>query len=559
MSKNYTLKAIFSAVDRVSGVMPSINRALRSPIKALKDVRTATAGLGQSMSNSLGGPLANIIGGGGLAAAGLGVSSIIRTSAQFERFQTILETIEGSADKAKESMSWVSDFSAKTPYEMAEVTKAFVDLRNLGLSPQSGALKAAGDAAAANGAQFDEAVGALSAAMRGELDPLERFGVFAKIEGEKMALRWNDHGKQMVAFADKNNRELIAKVIQTAWNAKYGGAMDKLAQTWDGMWSNMKDGFSRFMVAIGDGGFFDFMKGELRSLLKTMDEMAADGSLKALATDISNIMVSLFRGGKDKVGGIDWKGVVVDIRDFLAWVDRSVTAIGGWGNAFIGLAAIMGSGMIMSTLQLAGAIGRLGLVTALSTAKAVAMFAAWAVWPAIQGFFTALQFGIPLVSAFNIALMANPIGLVVAGVVALAAAAIWLFDAWEPVTKWFGETFGWLGQVFGGLIRGIVGGIKSILGALPDVIAPKLEMPMPDVTDPPPGFRPEGSAAPGQRPGAVSPTLATAAGRVELWGEMKVRFDNAPPGFRAEPGTSNHSGLQFNPDVGYRSTAMATP
>ena len=47
--------------------------------------------------------------------------------------------------------------------------------------------------------------------------------------------------------------------------------------------------------------------------------------------------------------------------------------------------------------------------------------------------------------------------------------------------------------------------------------------------------------------------------RTQLEGGLVVRFENAPPGLRADPGTSNQSGLSIMPKVGYRSLAGSKP
>ncbi|MBL4775305.1 MAG: phage tail tape measure protein [Mariprofundus sp.] len=49
---------------------------------------------------------------------------------------------------------------------------------------------------------------------------------------------------------------------------------------------------------------------------------------------------------------------------------------------------------------------------------------------------------------FNAALTANPIGLVIAGVSALAAGAYLLYDNWSAVTQWFGDKLDWLTSKF---------------------------------------------------------------------------------------------------------------
>lgn len=56
---------------------------------------------------------------------------------------------------------------------------------------------------------------------------------------------------------------------------------------------------------------------------------------------------------------------------------------------------------------------------------------------------------------WNAALTANPIGLVVAGVVAFGAAAVTVYKNWEPVMAWFNEKFPWLGQAVDAVKTGL--------------------------------------------------------------------------------------------------------
>lgn len=57
----------------------------------------------------------------------------------------------------------------------------------------------------------------------------------------------------------------------------------------------------------------------------------------------------------------------------------------------------------------------------------------------------------------------------------------------------------------------------------------------------------------GQSPGRSLLAQASANAKTQLEGGMVLRFENAPPGFRADPGTSNQPGLSITPRVGYRS------
>jgi phage tail tape-measure protein len=328
MAANTYLKAVISATDKLSPVLKGINRAMRSTKKAVSEIGNAGAQLRSTIAGVVA-PRGAVVGLGAAASFGGLVGKVVQTSAQFEKFQTILETIEGSSEKARASMNWVSDFATKTPYELQEVTDSFVKLKAYGIDPQAGALKAAGDAAAAMGKPLEQAVEALADAMTGENERLKEFGIKSAKVGDKIVYTWNENGKTMAAKVSASNKAMIQSTLQGSRNRRDGGAMDKLAGTWDGMLSNLKDGVARFMLSIGDAGLFGFLKTELGGLLEKLNTMANDGSLKALATTISNELVTAFKELKSWAEPVDWKGVWQDIKDVASGIKTLVESIGG--------------------------------------------------------------------------------------------------------------------------------------------------------------------------------------------------------------------------------------
>jgi phage tail tape-measure protein len=76
---------------------------------------------------------------------------VLAVGREFENLETVLTTIEGSSDKAREAMGWVENFAKTTPYDLNQVSEAFVRMRAYGLDPMSGQLKTVGDAAAGMG------------------------------------------------------------------------------------------------------------------------------------------------------------------------------------------------------------------------------------------------------------------------------------------------------------------------------------------------------------------------------------------------------------------------
>jgi len=568
MATSAALRAVISAVDRVTGPLSKINKVIGQHVKAWGDVGRATAGLGGSVAQALG-PLTAAAGALGLAGSGFGVGKIVETSAQFEKFSAILETVEGSAEKAKAGIAWVSDFAAVTPYQLAEVTDSFVKLKAYGIDPQKGALRSAGDAAAALGKQLNDAVEALADAMTGENERLKEFGIVANTEGNKITYSWVENGKQMVASANKNNKAQIQAVVTGIWNRRYQGAMDKLSKTWDGLWSNLQDTVSRVLVSIGDAGFFETIKTELSGVLDLLNQWSGDGTLKAVSAEISGALVGALKGLKDNIVAIDWRGMADGAKRTWAELSRIVDAVGGWKNAVIGLFFVLNAGVMVAAAQIVAALGRVALVMAATAAKVVAA-------------------GVRM--AVGLVIATGPIGIVIAAIGALAGSAYLLYQNWDKVVSWAASLWdqvkaiwqagvSFVTSLISGDIAGAIVGLidlgKGVIDALQSLFAPILglfggggpSIKVPEtvsravsavaansnIAPSPVASLSGGPSAPASAP---SPALAATLVKVEVLGQINVRFEGAPSGMRVDAGPTNHPGLSLNPDVGYR--AMAT-
>lgn len=225
---------------------------------------------------------------GGFAFLG---KSVIDTSAKFETYQTTLETIEGSAEKAKQSMDWVTNFAKTTPFDVDQATEAFVKLKAYGIDPlKDDTLKVIGDTASAMGKDLMQAVEAWADAMTGENERLKEFGVKAKKQGEKITYTWTENGKE-VSKTIKDNREEILKFLNTTMGKRFMGAMDRQSKTWKGMISNLGDTWMGFLKRIGEAGFFEDTKKKLRELMDVFDQWDSDGTAAKWAGMLSRAFV----------------------------------------------------------------------------------------------------------------------------------------------------------------------------------------------------------------------------------------------------------------------------
>lgn len=226
----------------------------------------------------------------GAAALGLLTRSVISTSAEFEKYQATLETIEGSAEKARESLDWIAEFAKTTPYDVAQVTEAFIKLKAYGIDPiADDTLRTLGDTASAMGKDLGQAVEALADAQTGEFERLKEFGIRAKQQGDEVTFSWTKNGEELTETVKKNATEIRAFLLETMGD-RFTGAMDRQSRTWNGMVANLGDTWTGFQRKIGEAGFFEKISQRLSGLLATIERLDAEGRLDEWATAISNTL-----------------------------------------------------------------------------------------------------------------------------------------------------------------------------------------------------------------------------------------------------------------------------
>lgn len=277
---------------------------------------------------------------------------ITTVGATFEKLQTTLTTIEGSSEKAKAALDWVQSFAATTPYELNEVSQAFVRMRAYGLDPMSGQLETIGNAASAMGKGLMQGVEAVADAAQGENERLKEFGIRAKVEGDKITYSWQQNGKEMSKTVKKNGVEIVAALSEIF--GRFDGAMDDQSKTWEGMTSNMSDMWTGFLKKIADAGYYEDIKRRLRGVLDQLNEWDRNGTLDGIAKAISKMMTETMRH-VTRIGQHIWDigkaayyaaDAIVSLTSRLTGLDKSTVAgifgVGALASSKLGRAALMG-------------------------------------------------------------------------------------------------------------------------------------------------------------------------------------------------------------------------
>ena len=394
-------------------------------VSDLKKVKHEIAGVAKEAKALMGKGL--LVGGGLLAGAAYGAKNLfIDVAAEQERYVSMLTTLTGSLEKAKESMSWIQNFAQKTPYELADVTQAFIKLKAYGIDPQSGALELMGDAAAAMGKPLEQAIEALGDAKGGEFERLKGMNLisrFEEINGKKVAYYTDKDGKERAAAADKKDPAALQNLVKKIITDKgLAGGMNKLSQTWDGKVLAMIDSWQAFRRKIMDSGPFEELQKLMDDMLQKVNELFDSGEIDAIAEEWGKNIVSGIKSAKAWLEDVaipwfkeDFWPTFVEIKNFF----------GGWGETI---------------------------------AVAIAVVAAVIMGPLISA-----------VVSLGIAIMSTPVGWILAIIAAIGAAVYLLIKHWDKIVvaikKWCPLIY-ILGKVVKEVFSFIWGFIKEKLEAV---------------------------------------------------------------------------------------------
>ena len=193
---------------------------------------------------------------GGLMATAFVGRQIVDTITKFEKLEASLRTITGSADKAAVAFGFIQDFAATTPFQLEEVTAAFIKLKALGLTPSAEALTSYGNTATAMGKSLNQMIEAVADAATGEFERLKEFGIKAKSQGDQVTFTF-----QGISTTVGKNAKEIEAFLKGIGDVQFAGAMEEQADTLNVALSNMGDGFSKLVKAIGDAGLTAILTG----------------------------------------------------------------------------------------------------------------------------------------------------------------------------------------------------------------------------------------------------------------------------------------------------------
>lgn len=283
--------------------------------------------------------------------------TFVKTAAQFERYQIMLNKLQGGPEGGAKAMDWIKQFTQDTPYAVDEVTNSFVRLKAFGLDPMDGTMQAIADQASMMGGTAETLDGialALGQAwtkgkLQGEeaLQLLERgvpvWDYLAKASkelGKNNGLGYTNQQLQDMASKGQLTRKAIKDLIDQMGKASHGAAKTQM-DSWNGMISNMGDSWTLFKTDVMDSGAFEVLKKELGGLMSELDQMKKTGEYDALVEKVGGDLVDAFRSAAEAIR--DAKDLGAELIPVLKSVGDTANSIADMVGGYENLAKILGS------------------------------------------------------------------------------------------------------------------------------------------------------------------------------------------------------------------------
>lgn len=349
-----------------------------------------------------------------------GIGAVTKLGMEAETTATAFEVLVGSEEKAAGLLKQLDKFAADTPFNKLQLTQNAQQMMNFGVASDKvmGYLQQLGDISGGNAERFSSlslVFGQVSAS--------------GKLMGQDL-LQFINAGfnplKELEAMTGKSYKELqelmskgeitfdhvaAAMAHATGEGGKFHGMMEKQSQTLGGRWSTMVDNIQQKALAL-----FDKIAEPLKGLLDIVN---------MIIPPIASVFEFLFT----VIGGV------------INFILKFKTEL-GYLAVVVGVATIA---FKAKTIALYGLVGAIKIVSAVTK-----------VWEGVQWL-------------LNIAMNANPIGIVITVIAALVAAVVYCWNKFAGfrafiLTMW--DVF----KGFGEIIKTfVIDRFKELLGGLGDL------------------------------------------------------------------------------------------
>ena len=388
---------------------------------------------------------ASVAAGAALAAIGAGAATCAKAAGDLQQSVGGVETVFG--DSSKQMLAWSKNAAKSVGLSQNEynefATLVGSQLQNFGMSAEQSAIKTneliglGADLSSMFGGTTADAVDALSSALKGEMDPIEKYGISlndATLQAQAASMGLGDLYKS----GDRNAKMQATLAAITAQSGKAVGNFAREADTAQGQQQRMNAAFENAKAALGE------------ALLPFLTQMAE--KLASVATWIQ--------------ANTSWLGPLVGVIAAVAAVIVTLNAAMTAYSVVAGIVAAAQGAVNLAFLPVVAVILAIVAVIAVlvmnwdNVKKAAGVAAEWihdkwdslcswlkSAWSSIGSFFSGIGEGIK--NAF-----AGPINWI-------ASKFEWLADKVRGVFDWIGGAW----NKVSGWVSGLFGARKSVASA----------------------------------------------------------------------------------------------
>lgn len=251
-------------------------------------------------------------------------SALVDSQRNFDKLNSGLITMTGSAENAAKAFSVLQQFARETPYGLNQVVEGFTKLVALGLNPSKEALISYGNTAAAMGKDLNQMIEAVADASTFEFERLKEFGIKSSQQADTVSFTFRG-----VTTTVKKNSEEIQKYLLNIGNTDFAGAMETRSKTLDGQLSSLADSFDGLVLAVAQSGFGDAVGEQAATAedaITTLTDAIVSNEISATLQDWVTLFNESFKFISDALNDLafDTEDKSVDMSDSLGDIPDAI-------------------------------------------------------------------------------------------------------------------------------------------------------------------------------------------------------------------------------------------
>lgn len=251
-------------------------------------------------------------------------SALVDSQRNFDKLNSGLITMTGSAENAAKAFSVLQQFAKETPYGLNQAVEGFTKLVALGLNPSKEALISYGNTAAAMGKDLNQMIEAVADASTFEFERLKEFGIKSSQQADTVSFTFRG-----VTTTVKKNSEEIQKYLLNIGNTDFAGAMETRSKTLDGQLSSLADSFDGLVLAVAQSGFGDAVGEQAATAedaITALTDAIASNEIAATLQDWLTLFNESFKFISDALNDLafDTEDKSVDMSDSLGTIPDAI-------------------------------------------------------------------------------------------------------------------------------------------------------------------------------------------------------------------------------------------